>query len=63
MLWFSAFVAWMLKATILKLWGGATYQSMKRFFLGMIVGEASVAGVWWIIFWMMGERGTLITQM
>ena len=63
MLWFSAFVAWMLKATILKLWGGAMYQKMKTFFLGLIVGEASVAGVWWIIFWLMGERGTLITQM
>ena len=63
MLWFSAFVAWVLKAVILKVWGGTTFQHLKTFFLGMIVGEASVAGFWWIIFWMTGERGTLITQM
>lgn len=63
MLWFSAFLAWLLKTTILKVWGSTPYQKMKPFFLGLIVGEASVAGVWWMVFWLVGERGTLITQM
>ena len=63
MLWFSAFVAWLLKTVVLKVWGGRTFRDLKNFFLGLIVGEASVAGFWWILFWISGERGTLITQM
>ena len=47
--WFSIFLAWLIKALILKFGTSGLYERSRRFFLGMIFGALSTAGVWTII--------------
>ncbi len=47
-IWFPAFVAWIVKAAVMR-WGGyKAYQALRPFFLGLIVGDC-VAAVMWIV--------------
>ena len=62
-IWFSVFVSWSLKLVILKYGGGKLFTALKPFFLGLILGEATVAGFWLVIDWLAGERGNLLTVM
>ena len=61
-IWFSALVAWTLKLSILHFGGGGMFRRMKPFFLGLIMGEAAVAGFWGIVFAFTAERGRLLTN-
>ena len=47
--WFSTFVAWLLKTIILTYGGASLYRKIRPFFLGLILGQVSVAGLWIII--------------
>jgi hypothetical protein len=62
-IWFSVFVSWSLKLVILKYGGVKLFTALKPFFLGLILGEATVAGFWLVIDWLAGERGNLLTVM
>ncbi len=46
---FSVFLAWLIKSIILKYGGPALFNRAKPFFLGLILGQFTVAGVWLII--------------
>ena len=48
-LWFSVFLAWMIKALILKFGTTWLYQRSRMFFLGMIFGSLAASGIWTII--------------
>ena len=48
-LWFSIFLAWMVKALILRFGGAGFYNRARYFFMGLIVGEA-MAGMAWNVF-------------
>ncbi len=45
----SLFVAWALKATISRYWGHKGYLSALPFFLGLILGEFVVGGLWTVV--------------
>ena len=62
-IWFSVFVAWVLKLSILKYGGVPLYHRLRPFFLGLILGEATTAGTWLVIDWIAGFRGNLISPM
>ena len=47
--WFSIFIAWLLKSIILKYGGASLFTKMRPFFLGLILGEFANYGVWMII--------------
>ena len=55
-MWFSVFIAWILKSVILKYGGVSLFNRLKPFFLGLILGEAVVAGTWVIIDYFTGMQ-------
>ena len=61
-IWFSAFAAWLLKLVILRFGGVRLFQGMKPFFLGLILGEVSVSGVWGVIYSVTIEQGRWLTN-
>ena len=44
-LWFPFLLGWMAKVAVLKFGGGAMLRMVRNFFLGIIVGEATLVGV------------------
>jgi len=59
--WFSIFVAWLIKIIILKLGGISLYRKTRPFFLGMILGAFAAAGAWIVIDYLMGHQGSVFT--
>lgn len=47
--WFSVFLAWLIKSVVLKFGGPRLYRVSRPFFLGLILGHFTVAGVWLIV--------------
>ena len=48
-LWVAMFLAWMIKALMLRYGGLRTYRQGLPFFLGLILGECIVGSLWTII--------------
>ena len=48
-IWFSVFLAWLIKGLVLKYGGPALFQQTRPFFLGLIAGQFSCAGIWLLI--------------
>jgi len=59
-LWFSIFIAWLLKSILLKYAGVRIYERSKLFFIGLIVGQFVVNGIWLIIDGFTGKIGNQI---
>ena len=62
-IWFSALICWILKGSIVRFGGVNLFQRLKPFFLGLILGEVAVSGVWGIIYVITAEKGRWITNM
>ena len=45
----NVFIAWLIKAVVLKYGGSGFYLRSRDFFLGMIAGQMMVNGVWLVI--------------
>ena len=61
--WFSALIAWILKAVILHVGGGKLFLTLKPFFLGLILGEVLTAGAWTAIYALTVEYGRVLSIM
>ena len=59
--WFSIFVAWLIKVIILKLGGIGLYRRTRPFFLGMILGSFATSGVWLIVDCLANHQGSFFT--
>ena len=46
---FNAFLAWLFKGLILRYGGVALYRRIRPFFLGLILGQFTIYGVFWIL--------------
>ena len=60
-MFFSVFLAWMIKTLILKYAGLGLFNRLKPFFLGLILGEAVVAGCWNFIDYFTGMQGNSLS--
>ena len=58
--WLSIFLAWLLKATILRYGGVRAYRALLPFFLGLILGEFTTACLWLFIDGAYGVEGNMI---
>ena len=56
---FSVFLAWGIKAVVLKFGGANLYRTTRPFFMGIIIGEVVCSGVWIIVDYFVGMFGTL----
>ncbi len=56
-LWFSVLLGWALKSVILRYGGFKRFRDAKPFFLGLVVGEFSAAGLWLLIDFLCGRTG------
>ena len=61
-MWFSVFLAWMVKSVVLKYGGPRLYHSTRPFFVGLILGHFVSAGIWIIIDYLTGTTGNYLTQ-
>ena len=48
-MWFSVFLAWAIKVTILKYGGAPLFARSRYFFLGMIAGRMLITGFWLVV--------------
>jgi hypothetical protein len=51
---FSVFLAWLIKTLILKYGGIVMFHRARPFFLGLILGQFFVAGIWLVIDFLTG---------
>jgi hypothetical protein len=48
-IWFSIFIAWVLKAAVMR-WGGLEmFRRLLPFFLGLVLGDALMGGLWALV--------------
>lgn len=59
-IWSSIFLAWALKGLILKYGGASVYQKTKPFFMGMVLGQFTIGGLWLVIDALTGTVGNVI---
>jgi hypothetical protein len=59
-MWFSVFMAWLLKVVILKYGGPTLHRRVRPFFMGLILGQFSTEGIWLIIDTVTGMSGNYI---
>jgi hypothetical protein len=59
-LWFSIFIAWAVKALVLRYGGAGLYQRTRFFFLGLILGQYTASGAWILLDLFTGKVGNLL---
>lgn len=59
-IWFSIFLAWMIKVIVLKYGGPRTYAQTRPFFVGVVLGQFTAAGLWLLIDGFTGTIGNTI---
>ena len=62
-IWFSVFLAWLIKVNITRLGGAQLYERSKPFFLGLILGEATAGGFWLVMDYLLDGASNPITIM
>ena len=59
---FNAFLAWLAKSIVLKYGGPSLFKGVRPFFLGMIMGQFAIYGVFWVIDSFTGMVGNYLQQ-
>jgi hypothetical protein len=56
--WFSFFLGWLVKLALIRFCGQRVFLSARRFFIGILVGEALAAVFWIFVAWLTDQRWT-----
>ncbi|MFH1567423.1 MAG: DUF6785 family protein [Gemmatimonadota bacterium] len=59
-LWFSIFLAWLVKLVVMKYGGPRLFRVTRPFFLGLIMGQFVIAGLWLIIDYCSGMTDNVV---
>jgi uncharacterized protein DUF6785/uncharacterized protein DUF6784 len=59
-LWASIMIAWLVKTLVLRYGGPRLFRQVRPFFLGLILGQLSVSGLWFVIDLITGKTGNPI---
>ena len=62
-IWFSIFVAWLIKLVVMKYGGPRLFRATRPFFLGLIAGQFAAAGVWLIVDYFTGMTDNMVFWM
>jgi len=60
MLWFSIFVGWVAKASVMTFGGAAAYRRILPLFLGLVLGESLIAALWMLVGLVTGTPGIYV---
>ncbi len=58
-IWFSIFLGWLAKVLLVRFGGSSIYRAARPYFIGMILGEAAVAGFWLVVAFVLSSQGSL----
>ncbi len=59
-LWFSVFLAWLIKSLVLRYGGARVYRKVVPFFLGLVLGTYTAAGLWFVVDLITGQTGNKV---
>ena len=59
-MWFTCFLAWMIKGLILRYGGNHQYKRLRPVFLGLICGQFAINAVWLMVDQCTGKTGNII---
>ena len=59
-LWFSIFLAWLVKLVVMKYGGPRLFRLTRPFFLGLIMGQFVIAGLWLIVDYLTGMTDNIV---
>ena len=62
-IWFSIFLAWTIKLVVMKYGGPRLFRRTRPFFLGLIVGQFCIAGVWLVVDYFTGMTDSIVFWM
>jgi len=54
-LWFSIFLAWLIKSLVMRYGGPIIYKRVVPFFLGLVLGQYTAAAFWFVVDWCTGK--------
>ncbi|MFW6189722.1 MAG: DUF6785 family protein [Planctomycetota bacterium] len=55
--WFSVFLSWLIKVTVVYVGGGRAYRMARRLFIGAVLGTFAIGGMWAVIDGFVGSGG------
>ena len=59
-LWFSIFLAWLLKSLILRYGGPSVYRKVVPLFLGLVLGQYTAAAFWFVVDLITEKTGNMV---
>ena len=59
-IWWTVFLVWLVKSLVLRYGGVSLYSKAQPFFLGLVLGNVSAGGVWFLVDGLTGMQGNVL---